>query len=532
MASATYNALDKAWRSTCRVLFGQEVGELALFRDWICEYDYSTRIEKSSISGKDIAITMDDFSPHARYLSFEEVNFQKKFEPIGINDMKDIDSLVAAAEERIAYTGNVVLGNSLYVEGSTGVTDSNFVLDSRMVNNSKYIAYSRWEANVEYCFGGFGTTLGKFIVKSSGSNITRCFDCHMVNDLSDCYYCAKAINCRECMLCFGTENKTHCIGNTSLARDEYAQLKKKLLSEIAETMKKDKRIFSLLRIIELSSKYPVNELNIPFPKARERPFTLQPIKDAFSKTSTLLLGRGLGLLDCEKFLQRHVPPNPEIKSCLSKSKLLVGGYRANLLSLYDLEPRMATEDEIREIGKHGIGRGKVGALKMDADSLCELLHPIVYFNLEKDTGKISNVGKCAVVINSSDGYATCALIQSKKCAYCFWPLDSESMFGCYMAHSSSFCMNAYNSKKLTRCFEVDSCESCSDAYFLHNCENVRDSMFCFNAKNLAHAIGNAALPVEEYKRVKSSLVAQIAGELEKKKDLKWDIFTIGAREAK
>jgi len=190
---------------------------------------------------------------------------------------------------------------------------------------------------------------------------------------------------------------------------------------------------------------------------------------------------------------------------------------------------MATEEEIREVGRHGIGEAGAEKLTIDECALCEILHPIAYFNLEKDTGKISNVGKCAVVINASDGYATSALIQSKKCAHCFWTLNDESVFGSYMAHNSSFCINAYNSQRLTRALECDSCESCSDAYFLHNCENVRDSMFCFNAKNLSHAIGNAELPAVEYKRVKSSLVAQMADELEKKHDLRWDIFNIGAR---
>jgi len=528
LASATYAALDKAWRSTCRVLFGQEVGELAIFKEWLMEYDYSTRSEKSSVSGKPIAITMDDYSPSARFVSFDEIDFQKKCGPIGINDMKDIDSLVRAAGERMVYTGNVVLGNSSHVEGSTGVSDSHFVLDSTMVSKSKYVAYSRWEAQAEYCFGGFGTTLGSFMVKDSGSNLTRCFECHMTNDLSDCYFCAKTINSRECMFCFGVENKSYCIGNTELPKEKYAAIKKKLLSEMAHSLRKDKRIFSLLKIIEMSSKYPLNELGIPFRQEKERPFSLQPIDDAFSQTSSLLLGRRLKMQDCEKYLQKHVPSNPILKSCLTGSKVTVGGYRANLLDLYNLSGRMATEEEIREIGRHGIG-ADAERLSIDPDALTELLHPIAYFNLEKDTGKISNVGKCAVVINASDGYATCALIQSKKCAYCFWTLNDESVFGSYMAHNSSFCINAYNSQRLTRAFECDSCESCSDAYFLHNCENVRDSMFCFNAKNLSHAIGNAALPADEYKRVKASLVAQMAGELEKKHDLKWDIFTIGCR---
>jgi hypothetical protein len=81
---------------------------------------------------------------------------------------------------------------------------------------------------------------------------------------------------------------------------------------------------------------------------------------------------------------------------------------------------------------------------------------------------------------------------------------------------------------MARSFECDGSEACADGYFLHNCENVRDSMFCFNAKNLTNAIGNAPLPAADYKRIKTSLVSQLADELEKRKSLKWDIFNIGA----
>ena len=67
----------------------------------------------------------------------------------------------------------------------------------------------------------------------------------------------------------------------------------------------------------------------------------------------------------------------------------------------------------------------------------------------------------------------------------------------------------------------------SDLYYSHNCENVHDSMFCFNAKNLRHAVGNAVLEAGAYKKLKSQLLEQIAGELAAKKDLKWDIYNIG-----
>jgi len=97
-----------------------------------------------------------------------------------------------------------------------------------------------------------------------------------------------------------------------------------------------------------------------------------------------------------------------------------------------------------------------------------------------------------------------------------------------MAWKSSFCINCYNSNRLTRCFEVDASQNCAGTYFAHNCENVQDSMFCFNAKNLHNAIGNAALPAEKFASIKGALLAQMHAELEKKKELKLDIYNIGS----
>jgi len=54
-------------------------------------------------------------------------------------------------------------------------------------------------------------------------------------------------------------------------------------------------------------------------------------------------------------------------------------------------------------------------------------------------------------------------------------------------------------------------------------------MFCFNKKNLSFAIGNAELPQAEYSRIKASLVSQLADELERKKTLKWDIFSLAGK---
>ena len=205
------------------------------------------------------------------------------------------------------------------------------------------------------------------------------------------------------------------------------------------------------------------------------------------------------------------------------------GYRAHILQLYDIKNRIATDDELREIGRIGIGISDAERIDFDIGKACEILHPIAYTNIDKVVRHAINCKDCAVIIDSQDCLSGSACIRSRKCSHFFWPSDSESVFGSNIAFFSNFCINCHYCKRMMRAFECDGCNGCSDAYFLHNCENLQNSMFCFNIRNKHYAIGNAALPADQYKKTKQALVGQMADELEAKKSLKWDIFNVGER---
>ncbi|MFA6489351.1 MAG: hypothetical protein WCT52_01610 [Candidatus Micrarchaeia archaeon] len=527
MASDAYSALDKAWRGTCRVLFGQEAGGLSDCAGWLSEYAEEIRSEKSSISGKAVTFTQNEYSGSARFMAFDEIGYGKKFAPIPLDDMKDIDSLVTAAKERLQYAGNVVLGHSSGVQNSSNVTDSHYVLDSTAVASSKYVAYSKYIKESEYCFGVFGAEKDAYLVKSMGSSLKRCFECHMVNYLSDCYYCAKTQNCRECFFCFGMENGSYAIGNTPVGKEKYLALKAKLLPEIAEKIRKDGRIFSLLKLIEEAGAHKPDS-RLKFAKEKEAAFDIAPVQKGFDSACRLVFGKEMGEIGkYEKFLFKHVPKNVVVPSPLSGSASVVCGYRRHVLNKFEIARRLPTEDEIRSVGKlAGMVKTDVGGMELSA--LAEQFHPIAYTNLDKVAGKCTNFRNCAVIIESQDCLEGSAFDYSKKCGYNFWASNAESVFGSCAAWFSTFVLKNFYSKNMTRSLECDGCESCTDLYYSHNCENVRDSMFCFNAKNLTNAVGNAPLPAEQYRKMKGAIVAQLADELEKKKDLKWDIFNIGA----
>ncbi len=525
MASDAYKALNRAWNSTCKILFGQEIGDLEDFAVWLSEYDEKIRTEKSFLSGKPVSFSQNDYADNAKFVAFDEVELNK-FQPLSINEIKDIDSIIEAVVERLCYTGNIILGNCSAVENSSNVTDSHVILNSTVVSDSKYIGYTRHVRNSQYCFGLLGAEKDNYVIKSMGSELSRCFECHMVELLSDCYYCAKTQNCRECFFCFGTHGGAYMMGNTKLPKDKYLATKAKLLGEIADTLKSQKGIFSLLTVIEKASGHGVDK-RLKYEKEEETPFDISPIEEAFGKTSALLLGRELhGIEQYRDFLQKHVPKNVIAHSPLSGLPSVGSGYRAHILKKFPIERRMPTEKEMIWIGRNE-KLANIIDIKMDENDLAEKFHPIAYTNLDKAAGNNSNFKNCPVIIDCQDCLEGSAFIHSKKCAYCFWASSAEAVFGSCAAFNSLFCMKNFFCKNMARSFECDGCNSCTNAYFLHNCENVHDSMFCFNAKNLRRAVGNTALSSEQYDKIRSAIISQIAEELEQKKDLRWDIFNVG-----
>jgi hypothetical protein len=437
--------------------------------------------------------------------------------------------LASGRHTAATYCGNILLGNSRFVEKSTNVLDSHFVLSSSSITSSKYVAYSQYVKESEFAFGILGMERSSHVAKCMGSDLKRCFECHMAEMLSDCYYCAKSQNCQDCMFCFGAENSSFMIGNTKLPKDRYFSLKSKLLSEIAGELKCKGAVFSLLDVVSGSAAFP-SDPKIRVADEKAPPFDTVPVGKAFHQACSVIFGREIGSLsDYSSFLRSHVPQNMDLKSSISGSPVLVSSYRTHLLKLHGIKGRMATENELRGIGKIGVGEAALEKLDGSLGNAIEALHPIAYMNLDKVVGKARNMSGCTVIIDANDCLDCSAPIRCKKCAHSFWPSSSEAVFGSSVAWDSSFCLKCHYSKRLTRAFEADSCEGCSDIYFSHNCENVRDSMFCFNKKNTVHAIGNAELPQEQYRRLKHSLVSQMASELESRHTLKWDIFSIGSR---
>ncbi|MFA5929368.1 MAG: hypothetical protein WC861_00635 [Candidatus Micrarchaeia archaeon] len=251
--SEPLQTLDRKWRSTCRILLGKEVGGLEAFEGYLTKYVEPIFEKKSFISGKPTYVSLPNFCKGAAFISNDEAGeYAKSLASVKFtaNDIKDIDSILEALGGHAAYSGNLITGNSQFVEQSNSCVDSTFVFRSTDYYGASYIAYSSNGRFDECVFGCNYTGESKFIITSYDTyKLTRCFETLRTFTSADCYYTANLEDCSGCLFSFNQRSKRNLIGNLALPKDEYAGLKAKLVAEMAETLARKKSLPSIIELI-------------------------------------------------------------------------------------------------------------------------------------------------------------------------------------------------------------------------------------------------------------------------------------------
>jgi len=250
---SVYDTLNKSWKSTCRILFGEEIGELSEYRNYLSEPRLGMQAE-SCFSKNKVWMGSDKYCPDARFFDFcrESDEYAKLMsKPLKIDEIKDIDSLIGSVREKMIYAGNKVFGNSRNVEGSDSVVNSSNILNSSRLIGSKNIAYSYMMQNNENCFGSTSSGQSTHIIRCFYNNsLSRCFEVCGIVGASDSVFSYNIWNCNDILFSFNLRSKRNMIANIQLEREKYADLKKKLISEIADGLKQKKSLgISILDIV-------------------------------------------------------------------------------------------------------------------------------------------------------------------------------------------------------------------------------------------------------------------------------------------
>jgi len=233
------NRVNDAWKAACKVIFTREIGELKDYEKFLKRYVQPIKTAKSSIGGKQVYFCAP-YNENAKFISQSEL-MKMKVEPIEINDLKDVDSLLGAVGERFRYSGDKIGGKFEDVVGSEDCADANFVFCSSDVFRCDNVAYTQMVTDSKYVFGCAWGTNNMFTMNCSEFyKVNRSFESTLVTQSSDIYYSYNCNGCQELMFCMNQKSTRYAIGNSTLLPDKYRELKKKLVEEIAEMLEKKK----------------------------------------------------------------------------------------------------------------------------------------------------------------------------------------------------------------------------------------------------------------------------------------------------
>ncbi|MGV8176243.1 MAG: hypothetical protein ACP5NX_00375 [Candidatus Bilamarchaeaceae archaeon] len=524
--SGTYDALNKAWKSTCKVLFNSELGELEDYHDYLSDSPYMFKEARSTVSGKKVILSSRRYADGSKVLSQDEISYDKP-EKLSINDIKDLDSLLDAVSDRFRYAGNKTFGNSKFIEDGDNCTDSFYVYRSATVIESKYVAYSSMvRSNSEYIFGSGPLFSSSHLLKVEGAEgLSRAFNSGMITHSSDIF---SSFNCRDCnniMFSFNLRSKRNCIGNLELPKEKYAGLKTKLVGEIRDYIIKNKTFPFIGMVNGLPDTERLKTANV---KKIEIPKTdIAPVEKTFSETASLVFGKPLSPIDkYAPYLSNGMEKVEETTSAFG-NKL----HYSNLWSNWGIQKgRMVSCFEAYDVA--GVKLTEEEA-SVPLDQLMKNLEKVALYAVDMFEGDSRNNRGVPIQYYATDCYNTCDSTFSKRCAYCNFIKDCDSVFGSLIYDQGcSFSMRVHNCVNVTSSLEMDGCKNCHRSMFCHNCEGLSDCLFCFNTKNKSYAIGNVEVGRESYMKIKKLVVDELLGRLEKKGTFGLDIFSMGASKNK
>jgi len=245
--------INDAWKDTCRVVLGGEIGELEQYEKYLTQYVEPIYEKKSEISGKKVIISRPDFCQNAKFISFdeqEEYNQQISSFKLDINQVKDIDSIAAAISTHFFYSGNQISGNSSEVNHSDNIIDSQVIYKSQQIWGCKYMAYCSMCRMAEYLFGINWCSTSKYMINCYETyKQSRCLETLNVWSSSDIYYSVGMEGCSDCIFSFNRKNSRNLIGNAKFEKEEYAKFKAALLEQMRSDLETKRTLPSIIDII-------------------------------------------------------------------------------------------------------------------------------------------------------------------------------------------------------------------------------------------------------------------------------------------
>lgn len=237
--------IEAAFRSATKVLLDRELGPLRDYEGYLMRHVPPDVAHKSAISER--IIRAPGFAFYAatkkQMIGLEEsLEWGKRH--LGEKEARSL-SLYNASKTLGGirfYSPEVMDGENFCMEECGAIFyNSSYCYRSSAMAYDKYCAYSLWPRQSEHIFGSVWVFSCSFCINCYYSeNLTRCFEVSNSTTCTDCYFCHNCENVHDSMFCFNAKNLRYAIGNREVGKEQYLQVKKRLLLEIASKLEKEK----------------------------------------------------------------------------------------------------------------------------------------------------------------------------------------------------------------------------------------------------------------------------------------------------
>jgi hypothetical protein len=238
--------IDEAWRSTCRIVLGKDIGPLQKYEKFLSERINPVKMVKTAYGNETCTSDMFFYKyiPDDRTVNLEEAEEIAK-QHLTFEDGKEVtlESVLGAISPIAFFRAEFAEGsnaNNIETQIPYTATNTYRVMDATFAKNC---AYDTMALNSEAAFGCFRVLYSKFCMKCHGSvGLTNCFEVDCSTNLRDSYFCHDVEGSDNCMFCFNTKSKRYAIGNVEIGRENYLKIKKIVLEEIAGKLENEGKL--------------------------------------------------------------------------------------------------------------------------------------------------------------------------------------------------------------------------------------------------------------------------------------------------
>ena len=237
--------IEKGFASTYSILLKDQPASIREYEGWLSErtigvHEAKTRFGTVTYLPNGMPV-LSKF-PKARLVTAAESSELAKF-AVPEKSLEGLDNLVSALPKLAYFTPELCDGqnsNLIATPHAFNVVNAYKGFDVVYAEN---VALSSMALNSRYVYGCHRVLESQFSLKCYNSQyLNRCLELDSCNRCADSYFCHNSEALADCMFCFNMKGARHSIGNTLLAKEEYARVKGALVSQIADELGKGKRL--------------------------------------------------------------------------------------------------------------------------------------------------------------------------------------------------------------------------------------------------------------------------------------------------